>query len=44
MLADLAAQGAQLVSINPLRDTLEDLFVRHVSGAPADRGMETAPR
>ncbi len=32
ILAELMAQGARLVSLNPLRDTLEDFFVRHVSG------------
>ena len=31
MLADLVATGATLVSLNPLRDTLEDYFVRHVA-------------
>ena len=31
ILADLVAQGAQLVTLNPLRDTLEDVFVRQVS-------------
>jgi ABC-2 type transport system ATP-binding protein len=30
MLTDLAASGARLVSINPVRDTLEDFFVRRV--------------
>ncbi len=32
-------QGAQLVSLNPLRDTLEDFFVRQVAAAKADRGL-----
>jgi ABC-2 type transport system ATP-binding protein len=31
MLADLTATGAQLVSLNPIRDTLEDFFVRRVA-------------
>jgi len=31
ILADLTATGAKLVSLNPLRDTLEDLFVRRVA-------------
>jgi hypothetical protein len=31
ILAGLIAQGAQLVTLNPLRDTLEDVFVRQVS-------------
>ena len=30
LLAELTAGGAQLVSLNPIRDTLEDFFVRHV--------------
>jgi ABC-2 type transport system ATP-binding protein len=44
MLADLVAHGARLVSLNPLRDTLEDLFVRRVAAAPKGRGMEPAER
>jgi hypothetical protein len=41
VLADLAASGATLVSLNPLRDTLEDYFVRHVAevGAGARASM-----
>jgi len=31
LLADLIATGASLVSLNPLRDTLEDFFVRRVA-------------
>ena len=42
VLAELIAQGAHLVSLNPLRETLEDFFVRHVSGVSADRGLEHA--
>jgi ABC-2 type transport system ATP-binding protein len=30
LLSDLVATGARLVSINPVRDTLEDFFVRRV--------------
>ena len=40
VFADLAAQGAQLVSLNPVRDTLEDFFMRRVAQAPTDRGLE----
>ena len=40
LLADLTGAGAQLVSLNPLRETLEDFFVRQVAGAQADRGLE----
>ena len=38
--ADLVAHGAQLVSLNPVRETLEDFFVRQVGAAPRDRGLE----
>ena len=31
LLSDLIATGASLVSLNPLRDTLEDFFVRRVA-------------
>ena len=31
VLADLSATGATLVSLNPIRDTLEDFFVRRVA-------------
>ena len=43
VVADLARDGARLVSLNPLRDTLEDLFVRKVGEAPAARGLEPVP-
>jgi ABC-2 type transport system ATP-binding protein len=33
VLADLTATGATLVSLNPIRDTLEDFFVRRVAEA-----------
>src|SRR5262245_59026604 len=33
ILAELMAGGAQLVSVNPIRDTLEDFFVRQVQGS-----------
>jgi ABC-2 type transport system ATP-binding protein len=40
VLAALAAAGGTLVSLNPIRDTLEDYFVRQVTGqAPLDRGL-----
>jgi ABC-2 type transport system ATP-binding protein len=41
-VADLATAGATLISVNPLRDTLEDLFVRQVTNpdlAAHDRGL-----
>jgi ABC-2 type transport system ATP-binding protein len=34
VVSELAAHGAQLISMQPLRDTLEDLFVRQVTAAP----------
>jgi ABC-2 type transport system ATP-binding protein len=40
LLGDLTAAGAQLVSLTPLRETLEDFFVRQVAGAKSDRGLE----
>jgi ABC-2 type transport system ATP-binding protein len=42
ILADLVAHGAQLVSLNPVRDTLEEFFVRQVAAAPKARGLEAA--
>lgn len=32
LLAELTGAGARLVSLNPVRDTLEDFFVRQVAG------------
>ena len=44
LLAEFAATGARLVSINPVRDTLEDFFVRRVkemgAGARAPESAE----
>ncbi len=34
VLSDLSAQGARLVSLTPVRETLEDYFVRQVADAP----------
>ena len=39
LMGDLRGAGAQLVSLNPLRETLEDFFVRQVAGAKTDRGL-----
>jgi ABC-2 type transport system ATP-binding protein len=41
-LAALVAQGAAVVSLTPIRDTLEDFFVQQVSGASGSRFSETA--
>jgi len=40
LMADLTHAGARLVSLNPLRETLEDFFVRQVAGAKTARGLE----
>ncbi|MBE3072212.1 MAG: ABC transporter ATP-binding protein, partial [Acidobacteria bacterium] len=32
LAAELVSQGITLVSLNPVRDTLEDYFVKHVAG------------
>jgi ABC-2 type transport system ATP-binding protein len=40
VIAALIAQGGQVVSLNPIRDTLEDLFVRKVAEAPKGRLQE----
>jgi hypothetical protein len=37
VVADLTAGGAVLVSLNPIRDTLEDFFVRRVAEAGSAR-------
>ena len=39
VLAQIVAQGAQLVALNPVRETLEDFFVRQVGTAAQDRGL-----
>jgi ABC-2 type transport system ATP-binding protein len=41
-LAELVGQGAALVSLTPVRDTLEDFFVRQVSGVQSSRFSESA--
>jgi hypothetical protein len=40
VLTELVAAGAHLVSLNPIRDTLEDFFVRRV--AEVGTGTRTA--
>jgi hypothetical protein len=42
VLTSLTARGARLVSLNPIRETLEDFFVRQVGAVRRDRGLETA--
>jgi ABC-2 type transport system ATP-binding protein len=41
-LADLVGQGASLVSLTPMRDTLEDFFVRQVRATQPSRFSESA--
>jgi len=46
LMVDLTAAGAKLVSLNPLRPTLEDLFVEQVTSPAAmaaPRGLEDDP-
>ena len=35
LLTEIVAAGGRLVSLNPIRETLEELFVERVSGAQA---------
>jgi ABC-2 type transport system ATP-binding protein len=42
LLAELSAAGARLVSLHPLRDSLEDYFVSKVGEASKDRGLGQA--
>jgi ABC-2 type transport system ATP-binding protein len=47
LLADLTAGGAQLASLNPIRETLEDLFVDAVTASDVlntSRGLEDPAR
>jgi ABC-2 type transport system ATP-binding protein len=44
LLAGLTTHGAQLVSINPVRETLEDFFVRQIGAAPTERGLGAVRR
>jgi ABC-2 type transport system ATP-binding protein len=48
LLADLTAAGAALVSLNPIRDTLEDFFMKRVAemgaGARSPREEESSAR
>ncbi len=45
LIAELSQRGARLVSVNPIRETLEDFFVREVTSPEVrgrDRGLGTA--
>jgi hypothetical protein len=39
LLAEVTASGAHLVSLNPIRDTLEDFFVQQVTAQPVETVM-----
>ena len=43
MVPELVATGGRLVSINPLRETLEDFFVKQVAAADWDRFGAVSP-
>jgi ABC-2 type transport system ATP-binding protein len=43
IVAELAALGGRVVSVQPVRDTLEDRFVRQVGGAGTRAAAETKP-
>jgi hypothetical protein len=40
VLSALIGQRVQVVSVTPLKDSLEDLFVRKVAELPKERGLE----
>lgn len=40
VLAELVAQGARLVSLNPVRESLEDFFVEQVTNVTGSRGLQ----
>ena len=44
VMARFGAHGGQLISLNPVRETLEDFFVRQIAAAPSDRGLEPVAR
>jgi ABC-2 type transport system ATP-binding protein len=44
ILTSLRAAGAQVISLNPIRDTLEDFFLKHVSAAGAAPGRDFGSR
>ncbi len=43
VLPELTALGASIISLTPLRDTLEDVFVRHVEAAAPAPGRAVEP-
>ena len=46
LVAEFASQGAELISVNPVRETLEEFYMRQVGAVSRDRGLaegEKAP-
>ncbi len=43
LLRDLIAAGAHLVSLNPMRETLEDFFIKKVGEQPGSRFVDDSP-
>ena len=44
LVAELGAAGARLISLNPIRETLEDFFVQQVTSEQAmavDQGLDS---
>jgi ABC-2 type transport system ATP-binding protein len=39
LVTDLVSQGAELVSVNPVRETLEDFYMRQIGAVPHERGL-----
>ena len=44
VLGDVTAAGAELVSLTPMRETLEDFFVRQIGTTSGTRGLERVAR
>ncbi len=44
LIAELVQAGVRVVSLNPLRETLEDVFVHQVQAAPRERGPDAGAR
>jgi ABC-2 type transport system ATP-binding protein len=44
VMARFGMHGGQLISLNPVRETLEDFFVRKIAAAPTSRGLEPVAR
>ena len=39
LVTDLVSQGAELVSVNPVRETLEDFYLRQIGAVSNERGL-----